>query len=234
VRPVNLIPREHRRREPRATGGVGAYAVIGVLALLLAMVAAYVLTTNKVTERQNDAAAASSEADRLQAQAARKTSYTDFAQVAVARTQAVSTVAKTRFDWERFMRELSLVMPEGSWLQTTDASVTGDLASAGGSTSTSSSTTSSATAGAPAANLVGCTPHQSDVARMMVRLREANRVTDVSLNESAQEQANQRPAPDTCGRFYKFDITVNFSATEPGTEAPRGERRVPAALGGGS
>ena len=31
-----------------------------------------------------------------------------------------------------------------------------------------------------------------------------------------------------------FNLTVNFTATEPGREAPRGSNSVPASLGGGS
>ena len=38
------------------------------------------------------------------------------------RLQSVSEVAATRFDWERFMRELAHIMPEGSWMQSADAS----------------------------------------------------------------------------------------------------------------
>ena len=230
MRPVNLLPGDQRRREARA-GGKGAYVVVGVLAVLLAMVAVYVLSSNTVTERQNEAAAASAEATRLEATAAQKASYINFAQVALARTLAVSTVAKTRFDWERFMRELSLIMPKGGWLQSTDASVSGDLEDTGGD---SAATTPSASSAGPAANLVGCTPHQSDVARMMVRLREAYRVTDVSLSESAQEEAGQPPTPDSCGSYYQFDLTVTFSSSGTASEAPRGEGRVPASLGGGS
>jgi len=213
--------------------GKGAYAVLGMLAVLLLMVAAYVLTSNRVTERENEAAAVGAQADQLEAQAGQQASFTDFAQIALTRTAAVSAVAQTRFDWERFMRELSLVMPKGSWLQSTDASVSGEL-DAGAATTTGTTTTTSAAAAGPSATLVGCTPHQSDVARMMVRLGQAYRVTDVLLNESAQEQATQPPSVDTCGRFYKFDLTVKFSPSEPGREAPRGEGTVPASLGGGS
>ena len=102
-----------------------------MLAVLLAMVAAYVLTTNTVTERKDQAAVASAEADRLEAEAAAQATYTDFASIAQTRLQSVAGVAQTRFDWERLMREVSRVMPEGSWLQATDASVTGDPTAAG-------------------------------------------------------------------------------------------------------
>ena len=97
-----------------------------MLGLLLAMVAVYVVTGNQVTDSQSKAAAAKAEADSLQAQAAKQADYVDFAAIADARLNSVAGVAQTRFDWERFMRELSLIMPEGSWIQSADGSVFGD------------------------------------------------------------------------------------------------------------
>lgn len=129
------------------------------------------------------------------------------------------------------MRELSRAMPAGSWLQAADASVAGGAA--GGDTA-EASTTTAAPAG-PSATLTGCTPNQADVARMMVRLRQLHRVTDVVLNQSSTEVGQQgEVTADSCGSYYTFDVTVSFAVTEPATEAPRGETRVPASLGGGS
>ncbi len=70
------------------------------------------------------------------------------------------------------MRELSRIMPERSWLQTTDAQVTAedDVAPVPDGGTTLAGTTG------PTANLVGCTPAQSDVARMMVRMKRMYRV----------------------------------------------------------
>jgi Tfp pilus assembly protein PilN len=198
------------------------------------MVAGYVFTANNATKRQNETVAAKAEADRLEAQAAQQKDFTNFAQIKETRLASVSSVAGTRFDWERFMRELSRVMPSGSWVQTTDASVTGNVAGA-------ESTTPAAVPGAtapvpqPKANLVGCTPDQSDVARMMVRMRQLHRVSDVELNESVTEFGAAGDASvESCGRHYQFDIMVTFEPTRPENEAPRGEAVVPASLGGGS
>lgn len=228
MKPVNLIPQDQRRRVAGEGDAKGGPIALGVLAALLAMVVVYVLSANTVTERKSEAEAVSAEADQVQAQASRQTSYTDFAQIAVTRTQSVAGVASTRFDWERFMRELSRVMPAGSWLQSADASVLGDpsTAASGGS--------SEPTTVAPAANLVGCTPGQNDVARMMVRLRELHRVDDVELNESIAGTPTEEPGVDGCGDLYTFNLTVKFTPTGPPKEAPRGTKSVPASLGGGS
>jgi Tfp pilus assembly protein PilN len=231
VKPVNLIPQDQRRRSPSDSGGKGAPIALGVLAALLAMVVAYVLTSNTITERKDKAAVASAEATKVEAQAGQQSDYTGFAEIARTRMQSVADVAAQRFDWERFMRELAHVMPDGSWLQTADASVTGDPTTA---TSTTSGPTATPTAQQPAANLIGCTPGQDDVAGLMVRLGQLYRVEDVDLNESTAGDKDQEVSLANCGGMYTFNITVKFMAAEPSREAPQGTDRVPASLGGGS
>ena len=232
MKAVNLIPTEQRRAQSSGALAGSSYIVLGVLAVLLLMVAGYVLTSNNVNQHKSDAAEAKAEADQLEAEVAARGAYTNFAQLKEARVASVTTVADTRFDWERLMRELSRVMPAGSWLQTTDASVTGNVT---GVEATPTTTTGAPVTPQPKANLVGCTPEQTDVAAMMVRMRELHRVSDVELNESVKELGSSGDAGvDNCGRYYKFDITVTFDAAEPATEAPRGESQVPASLGGGS
>jgi Tfp pilus assembly protein PilN len=231
MRAVNLIPTEQRRTPSGAGAGKGAYAVVGVLAALVAMVTAYVLIANTVTDRENDAAVAAAEADRLEARAARQAGFANFAQIAQTRLQSVASVAETRFDWERVMRELSRIMPAGSWLQSADASVTGDTED------TSDSATASGAAAAaaqPALTVVGCTPRQTEVAELMVRMRAMHRVTDVELNESTQDEHGGPARVDNCGSLYKFDVTATFTDTPPTNEAPEGANAVPASLGGGS
>jgi Tfp pilus assembly protein PilN len=234
MRAVNLLPQEQRRVQASGARKGSAYVVLGVLAVLLAMAVGYVATANKVTSRESDAASARAEADRLEARARELGSFTNFAQIKQTRLASVSGVAASRFDWERVMRELSRLMPTGSWLQTTNASVTGETDESSTSTSTTTSSSEPGT-GSPSLNLVGCTPHQSDVAQMMVRLRQMHRASDVELNESARETSDTGEAGvDNCGRFYNFDLTVTFSAVAPVTQVPRGAVRVPASLGGGS
>ena len=233
MKPVNLIPQDQRKRRPSDSGGKGAPIALGVLATLLAMVVGYVLTTNTVTERQDKADAASAESARLELQAGQKNSYTDFAKIALTRTQSVASVAATRFDWERFMRELAHIMPDGSWLQSADASVSGDVGSASG-VSPATPTPGTAVVAQPAANLVGCTPDQDDTARMMVRLQQLYRVEDVQLNESSAGEPDSETSIANCGHLYTFNVTVKFSAATPSREAPLGSSSVPASLGGGS
>ena len=230
MKPVNLIPQDQRRRAPREGSGKGAHAVLGVLAVLLVMAVAYVMTANSVNEKTSKAEAAGQEADAAELRTKQLGSFTDFASIKDQRLAAVTAAAQTRFDWERLMRELSRVMPDGSWISNTTASVTGE----GVATASASAAADPAALATPKANLVGCTPRQSEVARMMVRLEQMYRVTDVTLNESTREPGGGETTLQACGPLYKFDLTVNFTPVPPANEAPEGETRVPAALGGGS
>jgi Tfp pilus assembly protein PilN len=231
MKAVNLIPTDQRRAKASGNASGGAYVVLGVLAVLLVMAVAYVMTSNSANDRQSKAAEARQEAEVAKGKAKQLGAFSDFASIKEQRLASVMGAASTRFDWERFMRELSRVMPANSWVHTTNASVLGDTSSGGNPTSAAA--TSTALAG-PEANLVGCTPRQSEVARMMVRLEQMYRVTDVSLNESSQESAGGVTSLQACGDLYKFDLTVTFSPVEPANQAPKGETRVPASLGGGS
>jgi Tfp pilus assembly protein PilN len=229
MKPVNLLPQEARRAQGTGERSGSAYVIVGVLGALLLMLVGYVLVSNQVTSKTNDAATTDAKATQLEQQASRKNAFTDFAAIKEQRLLSVSSIAETRFDWERFMRELARIMPARSWIQTADASTTGDL------TGTTDPTTTASTS--PSANLVGCVPGQQDSATMLVRLRQLYRVSDVKLNESVRETSAStadKTTIDNCGSFYKFDITITFSPTPPANEAPRGATSVPASLGGGS
>lgn len=219
MKPVNLLPEGQRRRR-RESSGNRSYVVIGALAVLLLMSAAYVFTANQVTARTDGAAKASAEADRLEARADALGSFGDFAQVKQTRFASVREIAANRFDWERLMRELTRVLPSKGWLQAASASTspTDDDAAAGNG---------------PSAHLTGCMPRQEDVADMLLRLRRMYRAEDVTLKESVLEDEGGPPSIDSCGRYYKFDVTVAFSA-DAAEEAPDGQHSVPATLGGGS
>jgi Tfp pilus assembly protein PilN len=229
VRAVNLIPSDQRRATPTGKASGAAYVFVGVLAVLLAMAVTYVLTSNKVNENETTAAEAKQQADALEAEAARLGSFTNFAAIKDQRLGAVMATAQTRFDWERLMRELALIMPEGSWLRTTSASVLGEESPSG-----EAATPTAGVALSPSATFVGCTRKQSEVATLMVRMRQLHRATDVKLNQSAKETTDGEASLDSCGRLYQFDVTVSFEPATPAAEAPRGSARVPVSLGGGS
>ena len=132
MKPVNLLPQDARRAQASGERSGSAYVIVGVLGALLLMVLGYVVVSNQVTTKTNRAAAAEARATALESQAAQKNAFTDFATIKNQRLLSVSSIAATRFDWERFMRELAHIMPEKSWIQTADASTTGDTTSSSG------------------------------------------------------------------------------------------------------
>jgi Tfp pilus assembly protein PilN len=252
VKPVNLLPEQYRARRPSEAGG-SSRIVIGVLAGLLLMVVAYALSANQVNSRKGDIAAANAEIQRAKAQTASQSSYGDFHQVKETREASVKLLAGGRFDWERLMREVSLVLPDGTWVLDMTASTSSDGSSGssapGPGASASTPATSAGTAAAagpatPSLHLVGCAEHQDDVAVLLVRLRKLHDATDASLTESAKEQQEAQAAAqgstdsaaggsETCGGGrFKFDVTVTFDL--PNASDVEKPSHVPARLGGGS
>ena len=224
MKPVNLLPDEHR---PRRAGGErpgSAYAVLGVLAVALAMVGFYVLSANQVSSREDAAAQAQRDAQAAQAEIATLGAFANFSQIKQVRVASVTSLAEARFDWERFVRELALVLPGRTYLSQVDASVLPDAAA----TATAATAT---TAIGPSATLLGCAPRQPDVAQLMVRLRELYRVQDVSLTESAKGSSDSASDSGDCGSFYSFSVIVAFTPSAPVVDGAG--RRVPASLGGG-
>ena len=112
MRPVNLIPAEDRRGDqaPLRTGPL-AYIVIGALVAVLAGVTALVLTGNEIGEREDDLAALKVEDAAAAVKAKKLAAYTQFRELSEQRVATVQSLADSRFDWERVLRELTLVLP---------------------------------------------------------------------------------------------------------------------------
>ena len=79
MKAVNLIPTEQRRAQATGKQNGSSYIVIGVLVTLLALVGAYVFTSNNVKDRNSKAAAAKAQADQLEAEVAQRGAFTNFA-----------------------------------------------------------------------------------------------------------------------------------------------------------
>ena len=131
MRPVNLLPDDLRPRQ--ATGRLrgSSYAVVGVLAVLLLMAVGYVLTSNKVNSHKTEIAEV--RAGDRRGRGARRERWRPtrtFAQIKATRIESVKSLAGQRFDWERLMRELALVLPDGTSL--TDLAASTRARTAGG------------------------------------------------------------------------------------------------------
>ena len=208
MRPVNLLP--SRYRPARASGerrGIG-YIAIGILVALLVMVLLVVVTNNGINDAKQKTAQANADYQAAQAKIGQLQAYGDFAALRQARYDAVKNVAVTRFDYERLMREIALVLPHNS-------NLTSFTASSGASGGT--------------LGITGCAPSHPGVATVIVRLRHMHNVTDVTLGNSTKNGSSSSTGTTTGGCPVSWTATVTLG---PETTAASTER-VPARLGGG-
>lgn len=181
MRPVNLIPVEDRHGDerPLRTGPV-AYILLGALVLALAGVTMLVLTNNKISDRKSELVQVQREDAAEKVRAESLASYTQFAALHEQRVQTIASLADSRFDWERVMRELSLILPQDVWLTNLDASASADVE---GTSSGSSGSLSSSIAG-PSLSIVGCAAGQEAVAGFVTALKDIDGVTRVGVESS--------------------------------------------------
>jgi Tfp pilus assembly protein PilN len=244
---INLLPEKNRPRRASSGGqGRSSYFVLGVLGAVLIGLFVYVLTLNSINTSKTQITEAKSEAARLEAQANSLGPYGDFANIKTQRVQSVEQLAQGRFDWERLVRELATVLPTDVWLVNASASASGD-ASTTGAAPTPAPAAGATTTTNPTLSIQGCARDQSQVAVTLVRLRELQGATDVTLQHStAGEEAAPgatAPAPSSggstdsgCGTThgkpnYSFQANVTFAT--PATTDP-GTGKVPNRLGGGA
>jgi Tfp pilus assembly protein PilN len=235
MRPVNLIPLDERRGAARSGGpagsGVRVYILLGALGAALVCVLALVLTSNKVNSRTEELAKV-----QVQEQGAKQVAdalrpYGQFADLQLARKQQIATLATTRFDWERALRQLSLAIPTNAWILNLDATLSPDVQAEGSGGGDLGNVRQQSPG--PAFAITGCTFSHHAVARMMVRMQNLDDVTRVRFADStrredsgaaggggaaaaaAQTSPNQQASQDSqdcigSDRVTKFDILVEF------------------------
>src|SRR3954447_1836375 len=179
---VNLLPEKHRPRKPTGGKGGSGYVLLGVLGAVLLGVVGYVFTLNSINESKSKTTEARVEAARLSDQANSLGPYGDFAKIKAERVTSVKELASQRFDYERLVLELAHVLPHDVWLTSASASATGDP----GSTSGAPAAAPTTPAAAPALTVQGCARDQSEVAVTLVRLRELQGASDVTLDHSTR------------------------------------------------
>jgi Tfp pilus assembly protein PilN len=218
MRAVNLLPSDLRGAAPkpsRVAGpepvqGIGAYVVLGVLALCVAAFAAYVVTTNGIKQRETDLEATKQRTAAAAAKAAALKPYADFQALAATRVETVRGLAAARFDWERALRDISHAVPGDVKL----SGLNGDMGLPG--TSGSGGDPLRGSIQAPAITMTGCAPNQTGVARMMSRIKAVDGVTRVSLSKSekASATAGTTSASACDGDPATFSLVVFFERAE--------------------
>ncbi len=223
MRPINLIPEEERHdgRGPMRTGPV-PYLLVGALVAALVGVTTLVLTGNQISDRKAEVVQLKREDALAAARAQRLAAYTQFRALHEQRVATVTSLADSRFDWERVMRELSLLLPDNVWLVSLNASASAD-ASSGDEDSGGSESNLRGSAPGPALEISGCASSQEAVAGFVTTLKDIDGVTRVgvqsselpALTEDAGASAGGESSGTDCQTrdfIAKFAIVAAFDA----------------------
>jgi len=217
MRPVNLIPANERRGDTSIsrTGPI-AYLLIGALVAVLGGVCAVVLTGNEINDKKVELETLEAEHAEEQARADRLASYTQFRSIRESRALTVSSLADSRFDWERVIRELSRVLPADVWLSKLSATATPSVALEGGAEVAGRDSIAG-----PALEIVGCAPSQQAVARFVAVARDIDGVTRVGLPSSSLPGSGSSEGEGCQTRDFiaQFEMVLAFDAAPVASSA---------------
>lgn len=241
MRAVNLIPPEERGGRLPARTGPLSYLVVGALVAALAAVTLLVLAENQVSDRKAEVAQLEQERDAEQARLDSLRSFAEFRSMEELRTATVTSLAQSRFDWERVMRELALVLPADVWLIELEGTVSPEVQVEDGADISLRESVPG-----PALELVGCTVSQEAVGRFVAALRDIDGVTRVTVASSERPELTETDSQGATGEeggsaddcrtqdfITQFQIIAAFDEVEtpavatpppvPSPPAPTGE-----------
>lgn len=238
MRPVNLLPPDLRAgaRAPMRTGPL-PYIVVGALVAVLVGVALLVTTSNQISERKGEVAQLKREDAAATQEAKRLAAYVQFQTMHEQRVTTITSLADSRFDWERVMRELALILPHDVWLTELSASASPESGGGGGGKLRGSVT-------GPALELEGCAAGQEAVAGFVTALKDIDGVTRVGVESSelpSQEEGSGTSEGESSSSeggggdcqtrewIAQFSIVVAFDAAPiPMTSEGEGEETTSA------
>ncbi len=209
-----------------------AQVVCGVAAVLAAAIVYMVMVSNEISSGKERLVAISGELAQSEAEAAKLKPYATFAQATVERRDAVTKVAKARFDWDKMLLQLARVAPGDVW-----------LTSAKGTVSSASSVEGSGGGGGgrgaypgPALELAGCGKRESDVPKYMDRLYTITGVNEIAFERTERGKGGDAQGP--CGGSASassfalsafFDQSPELAALAAQSAAPAAAPVAPAA-----
>jgi type IV pilus assembly protein PilN len=214
MRPVNLIPPEDRRDgSAKLRSGPLAYILVIALAALLIGVTVLVITSNEISSSEAEITNLQNENRAAEAKANRLAAYTQFGDIHDQRVATITNLADSRFDWERVVRELSLIITPSVWL----TNLTG-TASPSVSVNGAAGIGLRSSIPGPALELLGCATGQNAVAGFISNLKDIDGVTRVAV-QSSQLKAGSSESSGGCqgGKFIaEFQIVAAFDAAPTG------------------
>jgi len=237
MRPIDLTPPEMRQgaHAPMRTGAL-PYILVGALVAVLAGVALLVVTGNQVSERRDEVAQLKHEDAAAQAEARRLAPYIQFQTLHEQRLATITSLADSRFDWERVMRELAIVLPRDVWLVELNATASPEASTSGGG---GSGTNLRGSIAGPALEIEGCGAGQESVAGFVTALKDMDGVTRVAVASSelptqeegsASTEGGESESTSECRTrkfITKFTVVIAFDAA-PVPVTAEGEGEAPA------
>jgi len=219
VRPVNLIPPEDQRgdRAPMRAGII-SYVFIGVLAVSLLLVIATALTSKSISDKETEKQSLQAALQEATAKAESLRPFADFRAMQESRTATVASLAQSRFDWERVLRELALVIPEDVWVVNLTGTVTPAVSVEGAAEVSIRDSIEG-----PALEIVGCAADQDAVAVFIAALEDIDGVTRVGMASSERPEGEAAAAVPSGGEqtndecrtrdeIPKFELVAAFDA----------------------
>jgi type IV pilus assembly protein PilM len=218
-----------------------AQVTCAMVAVLATVVVYLVVVTNQVNSGRERVNALAGELAQAERAAAALEPYQEFSRATLARRQTVATVAGTRFNWDRVLRQLAQVGPRGVWLTTAKGTLSPATQIDGGATDGDTAGLRGAVS-APALELAGCSTRERGVPAYMDRLYDMTGVTDVGFSRS--EQIGKTGSGLACGESThgtRFSLVAYFKpspaqlaaavapTTSPSTAPATGTATTPAA-----
>jgi len=233
MRPVNLIPSEDRAgsRQPMR-GGPLAYIIVGALAAAVIGVAVLAVTNNQISDSKTEIAKLEGEKTAVEARAQALDSYTQFHNLREQRLATITSLADSRFDWQRVMRELSVILPGDVWLTNLTGTATPNVSLDG-----ADGIALRGSIPGPALELKGCAVSQGTVAAFVQALKQIDGVTRIGVQSSTLgEDSGGKGGSATSGGstcqthafIAEFQMVAAFDAApvaseETGAEVPAPE-----------
>jgi Tfp pilus assembly protein PilN len=187
---------------------LGAYVVLAVLAVMVAMTGAWAMAKGRLADTRTELVRVQTQASSAEAKAAALKPYVDFAALPTARIDTIGGLLDARVDWSRNLRDLGRVIPRNVSVTSLVGTASPDAKVEGGG----GQSLRGASAG-PAIDLVGCARTQAQVADLLIDLRAIDGVERVSLASSDKSDATA--ANDTECRandqMPQFMLTIAYA-----------------------
>ena len=238
MRPVNLIPPEDRRGDHAPLrAGVASYAIVARARRSRWSASSWWCSTgNDISDSEAELAAlearqAQADLARRRAGALRRVRHRSSRPAA----ETVSSLAQSRFDWERVLNELALVIPRRVTLENLTGTVGAGVA-VGGEPAARRRHRRRSIAG-PSLQIGGCAKGQKGVARLLAALRDIDGVTRVGMQSSelgeeaspgarrgADERLRRRGPPSDCQTAARGRASSRSTVAFDAVPVRRGDR----------